>query len=86
MLTPDVDPMPPDQHRRRIRILPHRLRHAIRQILLVRRILNDGDLEGIMIRERLADSADTDALDHFLVGDAEGRLAVFCRVEEGEHD
>lgn len=39
-----------------------------------------------MVGECFTGSAETDALDHFLMGDAEGRGAVFSGVEEGEHD
>lgn len=39
-----------------------------------------------MIGEGFTGSAETDALDHFLVGDAEGCGAIFSGVKEGEHD
>lgn len=78
--------MPSDQHRRCIRIPPHRSGHPIRQILLVRRILDDWDLERIVVCEGLTGSTEADTFDHFLVRDSEGGGTVFGGVEEGEHD
>lgn len=76
--------MSPNQDSRRLGIPLHSLPHPIRQILLVRRILNDRHGEGIKEPQRLAVPADSNTLDHFLVRDSEC-ISIFAQ-EEGEED
>lgn len=83
-LTPDVDSVPPDENGRRVGVLLHGLAHRVGEVLLARRVLDDGHLERVEVRERLADAAEADALDHLLVRDAEA-LCVLAE-EEREHD
>jgi hypothetical protein len=80
-----VPPLPRAKKRartHRIRILPHSLLHPLPQVLLVRRVLNDGDHKRVEVAQRGPGSTDSHAFDHFLVGDSE----LGTRPEEGGQD
>ena len=76
--------MPPDENGRRIRVVLHGLGHSVREILLVRRVLDDGHRECIEEPQRLSVPANPHALDHLLVRDLE-RLGVAGEQKGQEH-
>lgn len=78
IVAPDVDAMATNQNSVRIRVFVHGLLKELGQVLLVGRVLNDRDTEGIMIAEvsRLAVTA-TEALDLLNVVDLEHTVGAF---------
>lgn len=65
------------------RISAH-LGHPVRQVLLVRRVLNDRHGESVKEPERLSRPAYPDTLDHLLMRDTEG--IGFLPEQEREED
>lgn len=62
--TPDIDAVPPDENTRSVGVGFHRLRHAVLEVLLVRRVLDDGHDEGIEVGQRARSAGDAHAFDH----------------------
>lgn len=51
IITPDINPMPPDEHGISIRILIHGLLQELCEILLMGRVLDHGDPQRIVVSE-----------------------------------
>src|SRR5947208_7998603 len=62
--TPYVDAVSTDENRGGIWILLHGLRHAIFEVFLIGRILDNWHLQGVKVRQRIPHAAYTHALDH----------------------
>ena len=90
VLAPHIDAMPPHQHGKGIRELLHGLLHELGQILLVRRVLDDGDAQRIMVAQvpLLAEAAAEalDLLDVVDLKDAARRGAGCSLKEERDED
>lgn len=88
VVTPDIDSMPPYQHRIRIWILLHGLLQALGQVLLMRRVFNDRDPESIIVSKiSLLASPLRNALDLLNLLNLEARVfADFTFYEEGDED
>lgn len=56
--------MPPDENTRSVGVGFHRLRHAVLEVLLVRRVLDDGHDEGVEVGQRARSAGDAHAFDH----------------------
>lgn len=51
VIAPDVDAMSAHKHRVRVRVLLHGLLQILGQVLLVRRVLDDGDAQGVVVAQ-----------------------------------
>lgn len=86
IITPHVDAVAPHQDGIRVRVLVHGGLEELGQVLLMRRVLDDGDAQGIMVAQ-VADLAQAlaKALDLLNVVDLEDAAALGLE-EEGDED
>lgn len=64
--------MSPHEHPRRVRVLGHRIRHAVFKIFLVWCVFDDREDKRVEVRERGACACDSDSFDHLYDGSVVG--------------
>lgn len=89
IVAPDVDAMSTDQHSIGIRVLFHGSLEELGEVLLMRRVFNDGDAQGVVVAEvaRLLEAL-AEALDLLNVVNLKhlGVAALLLLEEQGDED